>query len=69
MLCVLETCTCIRNIYAKVSMKWGVCFLLGPQWPSGLASLASNHRLPPLCGFKPPTSGNPKDLSKYDPGC
>ena len=23
----------------------------GPWWPSRLASLASNHRLSPLCGF------------------
>ena len=23
----------------------------GPHWPSGLANLASDHRLSPLCGF------------------
>ena len=27
------------------------CVFVGPQWSSVLASLASNHRLSPLCGL------------------
>ena len=33
-----------------------------------LVSLASNHRLSPLCGSSR-TSGNAGNLSQYDPGC
>ena len=30
---------------------WFAAHKRGPQWPSWLAGLASNHRLSPLCRF------------------
>ena len=40
----------------------------GPQWPSGVAGLGSDHRQAPLCGFNY-HSDKDEDLSQYDPGC
>ena len=39
-----------------------------PSVAKWLASLASIHRLLPLCGPSP-TSDNAENLSQYDPGC
>ena len=42
--------------------------VLDPQWPNGLAGLASNHRLSCLL-VRLPEVGMLRTLSQYDPGC
>ena len=63
-------------VYVKQNNKHYITFFSllllsetkGPQLSSGLASLASNHRLSPLCGFDPRVA-NLLDLVQYDPDC
>ena len=61
-------CQNIYTIPAFLLHKSFHIYSAGPQLLSGLAGLASGHRLSPLCRFDP-TSDNIEDPYRHDPGC